>query len=118
MLNSQFIIISQKPLFDCVVMVRKRNILSSCNCNPSISCSAYTLILLVNNSYLLVSASKSVTKFCTSIARSIINKNSNVNIGNLCLKYGGGGHAAAGTCQIDNDKVDAELPGIIEALQG
>jgi len=52
------------------------------------------------------------------IGRSIINKNSNVNIGNLCLEYGGGGHAAAGTCQLDNDKVDAELPGIIEKLQG
>jgi len=50
------------------------------------------------------------------IGKSIINKASQVNIGNLCLTYGGGGHANAGTCQLDNDKVDAELPGIIEKL--
>ncbi len=52
------------------------------------------------------------------IGKSIVNKNSKVNIGDLCLKYGGGGHANAGTCQLDNDKVDAELPNIVAALQG
>ena len=52
------------------------------------------------------------------IGKSIINKNSKVNIGELCLSYGGGGHANAGTCQLENDKVDAELPNIIKALQG
>ncbi|MCR4798212.1 MAG: exopolyphosphatase [Lachnospiraceae bacterium] len=52
------------------------------------------------------------------IGKSIVNKNSKVNIGELCLKYGGGGHANAGTCQLDNDAVDRELPNIIAALQG
>ena len=51
------------------------------------------------------------------IGKSIINKASQVNIGDLCLSYGGG-HANAGTCQLDNDKVDAELPTIIEKLNG
>ena len=50
------------------------------------------------------------------IGKSIVNKASNANIGELCLKYGGGGHKNAGTCQLDNDKVDAELPEIIKAL--
>ena len=50
------------------------------------------------------------------IGKSIINKGSDANIGELCLKYGGGGHKNAGTCQIDNDKVDAALPDIIAAL--
>lgn len=50
------------------------------------------------------------------IGKSIINKASNANIGELCLKYGGGGHKNAGTCQLDNDKVDELLPDIIEAL--
>jgi nanoRNase/pAp phosphatase (c-di-AMP/oligoRNAs hydrolase) len=50
------------------------------------------------------------------IGKSIINKASNANIGELCLKYGGGGHKNAGTCQIDNDKVDDALPDIIKAL--
>ena len=52
------------------------------------------------------------------IGKSIINKNSDFNIGELCLSYGGGGHANAGTCQLDNDKVDAELPNIIDKLNG
>ena len=50
------------------------------------------------------------------IGKSIINKASNANIGELCLKHGGGGHKNAGTCQLDNDKVDDLLPGIIKAL--
>ena len=52
------------------------------------------------------------------IGKSIINRNSDFNIGDLCLEYGGGGHANAGTCQLDNDKVDAELPTIIAKLNG
>lgn len=50
------------------------------------------------------------------IGKSILNKASNADIGALCLSYGGGGHKNAGTCQLDNDKVDAELPKIIQAL--
>ena len=50
------------------------------------------------------------------IGKSIINKASDADIGAICLKYGGGGHKNAGTCQLDNDKVDAQLPDIIAAL--
>ena len=52
------------------------------------------------------------------IGKSIVNKASTVDIGELCLKYGGGGHRNAGTCQLDNDKVDQLLPEIIRALNG
>ncbi len=52
------------------------------------------------------------------IGKSIINRSSDFNIGELCLSYGGGGHANAGTCQLDNDKIDAELPVIIDKLNG
>ena len=50
------------------------------------------------------------------IGKSIFNKASKVDIGELCLTYGGGGHANAGTCQLPNDEVDAELPNIIAKL--
>ena len=50
------------------------------------------------------------------IGKSIVNKASNADIGELCLKYGGGGHRNAGTCQLDNDTVDEQLPDIIKAL--
>ncbi len=52
------------------------------------------------------------------IGKSIINRASDFNIGELCLSYGGGGHANAGTCQLDNDKIDAELPIILDKLNG
>ena len=50
------------------------------------------------------------------IGKSIVNKSSKFDIGALCLSYGGGGHMNAGTCQLDNDKIDAELPNIIKKL--
>lgn len=50
------------------------------------------------------------------IGKSIVNRKSDVDIGELCLKYGGGGHRNAGTCQLDNDTVDKQLPDIIAAL--
>jgi nanoRNase/pAp phosphatase (c-di-AMP/oligoRNAs hydrolase) len=50
------------------------------------------------------------------IGKSIVNKASNADIGELCLKYGGGGHRNAGTCQLENDTVDEQLPDIIKAL--
>jgi nanoRNase/pAp phosphatase (c-di-AMP/oligoRNAs hydrolase) len=50
------------------------------------------------------------------IGKSIVNRGSKADIGELCLKYGGGGHMNAGTCQLDNDVVDEQLPDIIAAL--
>ena len=50
------------------------------------------------------------------IGKSIVNKASDFDIGALCLKYGGGGHRNAGTCQLENDEVDAKLPEIIKEL--
>lgn len=50
------------------------------------------------------------------IGKSIINKLGVVDIGQLCLAYGGGGHHNAGTCQLSNDDVDALLPSIIMAI--
>ena len=50
------------------------------------------------------------------IGKSILDKRSEADIGQICLSYGGGGHRNAGTCQIDNDKVDAALPDIIAKL--
>ena len=52
------------------------------------------------------------------IGKSIVNRSSDFDIGALCLSYGGGGHKNAGTCQLDNDKIDAELPVIIDKING
>ena len=48
--------------------------------------------------------------------KSILDRSSKTNVGELMLAYGGGGHAAAGTCQIDNDKADATLARLIKRI--
>jgi len=50
---------------------------------------------------------KQNTVFATG--KSIFNKTSKTNIGELMLRYGGGGHKNAGTCQVANDKADDVL---------
>ncbi len=57
---------------------------------------------------------KQNTVFATG--KSIFNRTSKTNIGELMLQYGGGGHANAGTCQINNDKTDAALKEIITRI--
>ncbi|MGY0792579.1 exopolyphosphatase [Azospirillum argentinense] len=49
--------------------------------------------------------------------KSIINRSSKTNIGPLMLEYGGGGHEAAGTCQVDNDKAEAVLEEIVGRMR-
>ena len=50
---------------------------------------------------------KEITVF--AVGKSIINRSSRTNIGELMLKYGGGGHQNAGTCQIDNAQAERVL---------
>jgi nanoRNase/pAp phosphatase (c-di-AMP/oligoRNAs hydrolase) len=57
---------------------------------------------------------KQNTVFATG--KSILDRGSKTNVGELMLKYGGGGHAAAGTCQIDNDRASAVLGEIIQKI--
>lgn len=49
--------------------------------------------------------------------RIICNRSSQVNIGIICLEYGGGGHKNAGTCQIPTEDIDRVLPEIINKLK-
>ena len=51
-----------------------------------------------------------------AIGKSIINRSSKTNIGELMLKYGGGGHITAGTCQIDHDKCENVLEELITKI--
>ena len=48
--------------------------------------------------------------------KSILDRSSKTNVGELMLKHGGGGHVAAGTCQVDADKADDVLKELIEAI--
>ena len=51
-----------------------------------------------------------------AIGKSIFDRSSTTNIGELALKYGGGGHEAAGTCQIANQDADRVLGELIERI--
>lgn len=55
-------------------------------------------------------------KIVFSVGKSIFNRTSKTNIGELMLKYGGGGHRNAGTCQIEPERADAVEKEIVEAI--
>ncbi len=48
--------------------------------------------------------------------KSILDRSSQTHVGKLMLEYGGGGHNAAGTCQIANDQADAVLHTLIQRI--
>jgi nanoRNase/pAp phosphatase (c-di-AMP/oligoRNAs hydrolase) len=54
------------------------------------------------------------TVFATG--KSIFDRGSKTNVGELMLEYGGGGHHAAGTCQVDNDQSEKVLAELIERI--
>src|SRR5690606_18647282 len=51
-----------------------------------------------------------------AIGKSIIDRSSKTKVGELCLSYGGGGHDAAGTCQVDNLKANEKIAEIIDKI--
>ena len=42
-----------------------------------------------------------------AIGKSILDRSSTVDVGAVCATFGGGGHEAAGTCQVANDRAEA-----------
>jgi nanoRNase/pAp phosphatase (c-di-AMP/oligoRNAs hydrolase) len=48
--------------------------------------------------------------------KSILDRNSKTNVGELMLQYGGGGHQAAGTCQVANDQAEATLAALVRRI--
>lgn len=49
--------------------------------------------------------------------KSILDRTSPVDIGSVMLRYGGGGHLAAGTCQVPHDQAERVEREIIDALK-
>lgn len=48
--------------------------------------------------------------------KSILNRTSKTNIGELMLAYNGGGHQNAGTCQVSNDKAAETLAALVKKM--
>lgn len=75
----------------------------------------YALFPQINISlHVLWGKNKQNTVF--AIGKSILNRTSKTNVGDLCLSYGGGGHDAAGTCQVENLKAEEKLHEIISKI--
>lgn len=53
-----------------------------------------------------------------AVGKSIIDRGARVNVGELMLEYGGGGHTAAGTCQIEIDDADRVQGELLAAITG
>jgi nanoRNase/pAp phosphatase (c-di-AMP/oligoRNAs hydrolase) len=83
--------------------------------HPTNRFTIYALFPLCNISiHVLWGLKQQNTVFATG--KSIIDRTSATNVGELMLAYGGGGHAAAGTCQVENEdaaRVLGELVGRI-----
>jgi nanoRNase/pAp phosphatase (c-di-AMP/oligoRNAs hydrolase) len=54
------------------------------------------------------------TVFATG--KSIVDRSSRTDVGELMLAYGGGGHEAAGTCQIENGRADEVLMELVARI--
>lgn len=52
-----------------------------------------------------------------AIGHSIFNRTSPINVGELCMKYGGGGHDDAGTLQVEHTDAERVLGELIERLR-
>lgn len=57
---------------------------------------------------------KQNTVFATG--KSILDRSSRTNVGQLMLRHGGGGHDAAGTCQVTNDDAERVLAELIACI--
>lgn len=55
-------------------------------------------------------------KTIMAVGKSILNRTNKANIGSIMLEYGGGGHANAGTCQIENARAEDVLKELVDRL--
>ena len=51
-----------------------------------------------------------------AVGKSILDRTSPADIGSVMLRYGGGGHVAAGTCQVDHTRSEQVLAEVVAAV--
>ena len=83
--------------------------------HPTNRFTIYALFPLCNASiHVLWGLKQQNTVFATG--KSIIDRGSRTNVGELMLEYGGGGHEAAGTCQIANEDAARVLGELVQRI--
>lgn len=55
-------------------------------------------------------------KTIMAVGKSILKRTNKANVGSIMLEYGGGGHANAGTCQIENARAEEVLKELVDRL--
>jgi nanoRNase/pAp phosphatase (c-di-AMP/oligoRNAs hydrolase) len=87
---------------------------------PIYACNRFMLYALYPDANISIHVLWGLKKQNTVFAsgKSILDRTSTTNIGDLMLKYGGGGHPAAGTCQVDNIHAERVLSELIKHLTG
>jgi nanoRNase/pAp phosphatase (c-di-AMP/oligoRNAs hydrolase) len=53
-----------------------------------------------------------------AVGKSILDRSCVTNVGELMLRFGGGGHHAAGTCQVDTADAERVLRELITRING
>ncbi len=76
----------------------------------------YALYPMCSASILIRTDEDNESNVTFSVGKSIINRTCKANIGELMLKYGGGGHRAAGACHVAAHEADMVLEDLISAL--
>ena len=61
---------------------------------------------------------RSATNTILAIGNSILDRTQPVHIGELCMRYEGGGHASAGTIQVDHTDAERVLSEVLRTLMG
>ena len=51
-----------------------------------------------------------------AVGYSVLNRTSDIDVGSLMLKYGGGGHKAVGACQFKDEEIKDKLPKLLNEL--
>ena len=79
--------------------------------NPIYACNRFLVYALFPQATLSIHCIMNATKdkIVYAVGKSIINRRSRAKIGNIMLEFGGGGHDAAGTCQINLAEADQVL---------
>lgn len=92
-----------------IVDLRKQELIYPCN-----RFLVYALNPKCNISIHLNDSAAGKVRF--AVGKSILDRSSKINIGSLLLEFGGGGHAAAGGCVINEDEADAVLQKLVERI--
>jgi nanoRNase/pAp phosphatase (c-di-AMP/oligoRNAs hydrolase) len=59
---------------------------------------------------------REATNVALAMGNSIINRDSQANLGSIALHYGGGGHESVATCQVDNAELAETLESIVNYI--